>query len=199
MAHTEKVDTTANGSSWSPLIADRDRVSEATGPNREIDRLIAVAVGGFVIDGESYGEPRYCRVMAEGGLSCPGNGSGDWMVPRYSESLDAALTLVAEKLPGWTTNVHTADVSPDTYPIRTTIILHEDGDAEVTLQYCHPKVEAIQVGYGASKTAPLAVLGALLTALIEIHEARPAPDASQAESTNQTPSTTDAGQADGGT
>jgi hypothetical protein len=67
--------------------------------SRELDCALGVALDGFVVDGERYGLPRYCRRNETGGLDCPGQ-NGDDMVPRYSSSLDAAAALAERATPG---------------------------------------------------------------------------------------------------
>jgi hypothetical protein len=77
------------------LIALAERVERAEGPDRELDALIEVAVFGF---------PQRAYDQANG-LRNRGADPLDkmlwlknWGVPRYSASLDAAMTLVPE---GW--------------------------------------------------------------------------------------------------
>lgn len=72
-----------------PIITSLEQAGEGS---RELDCELAVLLDGFVIDGERYGLPRYCRVNETGGLDCPGQ-NGDDMVPRYTTSLDRALAL----------------------------------------------------------------------------------------------------------
>lgn len=74
------------------------RIEAATEGSRELDCVIAVASGEFFIKGEICGEPAYCYIDSDEVLHMPGNGGGAAMVPNYSESVDAALTLVPE---GW--------------------------------------------------------------------------------------------------
>ncbi|MFZ5669086.1 MAG: hypothetical protein ACOY4K_06305 [Pseudomonadota bacterium] len=80
----------------SQLLAD---LKAATEPSRELDCRLAIAVGGFFIDGERYGEPAYCKHDPDGALIRPGQ-SGDMMVPRYTASIDAAVRLARLVFPG---------------------------------------------------------------------------------------------------
>lgn len=72
-----------------------EKLAQAEGPSRELDCLIGVAIGRF------YTEPNiawpelldYVRRNDDGSIIHPGYG-GDQMVPRYTASIDAALTLV---------------------------------------------------------------------------------------------------------
>lgn len=76
-----------------------ERLEKATGPDRELDCLLAVAIGGFHTKPPKYegGDVLYCRYDQDGTLIMPGQ-AGDMMVPRYTASIDAALTLMP---PGW--------------------------------------------------------------------------------------------------
>ena len=83
------------------LAALLERVGNATEPDRELDGDIAVAAfGGEIIwiQGNYTMEPhparRHSSEMHVGGFAKE-------HVPRYTESLDAALSLFHEKLPGW--------------------------------------------------------------------------------------------------
>ena len=62
-----------------------ERLEKATGPDRELDEDIAHAVG-------------VRSVMQWDHEACGGDGSFEHMFPRYTYSIDAALTLVPE---GW--------------------------------------------------------------------------------------------------
>lgn len=75
----------------------RKRMAGLTGPDRATDCDIAVALDGFFVDGEKYGEPAYCYTDTGGGQVSPGQ-SGDQLVRRYTASLDAALALVERAL-----------------------------------------------------------------------------------------------------
>jgi hypothetical protein len=133
------------------LTALRDRVAAATGPDRDIDGLIA-GVFGFVpvacIDGpDPCGDP----------ATWVGVG-GKWFAPKFLTSIDAALELAEELLPGW----ETCNASQGR-------ILGKSG----TLWYWElwsPGNEADEGHsgiFGASApTAPLAIILAVLEALI---------------------------------
>ena len=75
------------------------RCEEAEGPSRELDCLIGVAIGKFFTQPNKGWPDRldYCRHNDDGSTTYPGNGF-DQMVPYYTSSLDAAMTLVPE---GW--------------------------------------------------------------------------------------------------
>lgn len=71
------------------------RVEKLTGPCRETDAAIGLATGRFFL-----GEPRYPGaarmygyVDENGSRVEPGNGSHDSLIPRYTASIDAAMTL----------------------------------------------------------------------------------------------------------
>lgn len=91
----------------SDLIA---RVEAATGPDRELDALIACAADGFFPslkpwpvshdDRAMTWRVDFCRYDADGALISPGHG-GLQMIREYTGSLDAALALVGRRLPGW--------------------------------------------------------------------------------------------------
>ena len=61
------------------LLALAERCEAATGPDRELDRIIALNLGW--------------RSVAKGWVRDPGGNSKDEL-PRYTASLDAAITLV---------------------------------------------------------------------------------------------------------
>lgn len=76
------------------LLQLADRVEALTEPCREVDAAIAVtALGWFTIPpryvGDSVG---YGYMEADGTRIHPGHG-GDQIMPRYTTSLDAAITL----------------------------------------------------------------------------------------------------------
>lgn len=72
-----------------PLPTLKARLEEATGPDRELDCLIAVEIDGFILDDEG----RYCFTDSDGVLVTPGNAK-DMNVKKYTASVDAALELV---------------------------------------------------------------------------------------------------------
>lgn len=129
----------------SKLSELRERVEGASGPDRKLDALIAVAIGGFFLaprrfEGE---EPRYGYIDANGTEVLPGN-SGDQLVPRLTASIDAALALVER--------------------------LHPDVGVVLSLDREEPRLARASlvgeriIGQNAA-TLPLAILSALLRAL----------------------------------
>lgn len=74
-----------------------ERIEAASGPDREIDCAIGVAIGRFFTLPPKWegGPVGYGYRGADGEERHPGHG-GDQLVPRYTESVDAALTLVPE-------------------------------------------------------------------------------------------------------
>lgn len=77
------------------------RVSEATGPSRELDAEIAKALGLMVYYDQKHGE--YFS------LNDFGIGTS---LPFYTFSIDAVAALIAERLPGW---VWSAGVMPEAF------------------------------------------------------------------------------------
>lgn len=80
-----------------------DRINAATGPDRDLDCAIALAMGWFfTVEAGQYAHSPldYCYLDSEGGVVHPGHG-GAQLVPRYTESLDAAVRLIGKALPGW--------------------------------------------------------------------------------------------------
>lgn len=81
-----------------------ERLESATGPDRELDALVAIAMG----------EPP-SEAFRLAGAPDPGKfgvGSyGYWTAPKYSESIDAALTLVPE---GWQWQISNRAPDPHT-------------------------------------------------------------------------------------
>lgn len=75
-----------------------DLKAEPREPSRRLDCAIAVAIDGFFMQGERYGEPNYCYVDDAGSTVCSGQ-HGDMLVPRYTQSVDAALRLLTKVLP----------------------------------------------------------------------------------------------------
>jgi hypothetical protein len=75
------------------------KLENAHGPSRELDCAIAVAVGWFVAHPGQKSEPvDYVDVRQPGQNTWPGYG-GDQLVPRLTEFIDDALTLMPKKLP----------------------------------------------------------------------------------------------------
>lgn len=83
------------------------RLSAATGPSRELDAEIALANGWMISGYDRDNQAAYPRWRSPTGQICPN-------VPRYTESIDAALTLVPEragwKLASWFKDGYAADV-----------------------------------------------------------------------------------------
>jgi hypothetical protein len=81
------------------LLELAERVEGAAGPDRELDCAIAVAALGFFELASKWegGPVGYGYTDNDGAEVRPGHG-GDQLVPRFTFSLDAAMTLVPE---GW--------------------------------------------------------------------------------------------------
>src|SRR5688572_19992568 len=75
------------------------RCEAAEGADRELDCLIGVAIGRFFTQPNKGWPERldYCERREDGGEVHPGHGF-DQLVPRFTASLDAAMTLLPE---GW--------------------------------------------------------------------------------------------------
>lgn len=120
-----------------------ERVKAETGPDRELDIAIGLAVGGFErVQRGILGVVEYRFWMPEGGWN---SGSSTVMIPKFTASLDAALALVERALPGaeWSVGHNACDDFVATCWVQGV----ED------LDYHAP-------------TAALALLAALLSALI---------------------------------
>ena len=76
------------------LIALAERVEALDGPDREVDCAIGVAIGLFRTEPNRGwpGQIDYIQIREEGDLY-PGHGF-DQLVPKYSASLDAAMSLL---------------------------------------------------------------------------------------------------------
>lgn len=145
---------TATSDGRNELAGLLDRVNDATGPDREIDCLIAVALDGFFevpprFEGDDAG---YGYFDKEDGTRIEPGQYGDQLVWSYTDSIDAALALVERKLPNAMKRVLDTD---DGQSVRADIVLEMGGHF---------------IGYGA--TWPLAILAALLT-LISTQEPTP--------------------------
>ena len=79
------------------LLELAEQVEAATGPDRELDCLIAVAALGFfeVAPRWEGGPIGYGYINKDGERIEPGHG-GDQLVRKFTASLDAAMTLVPE-------------------------------------------------------------------------------------------------------
>lgn len=124
-----------------------ERVKAASGPDRELDCAIAIAVDGFFIDGADYkGRPKYCY-LDERGQNSPGQGH-DMLVRCYTASLDAALALVERAKPAWAGLIH----------------LSIAGSGQAAIEARDPCDDRTVQEFG--HTPALALLAALLSALI---------------------------------
>ena len=88
-----------------------ERLEKLTEPDREMDCLIAVECGGFILEYEKWRGARYVRIEADGTHNHPGQ-AGDMLVPRFTASIDAAVALVGRVLPGWKWGVHFHNKNP---------------------------------------------------------------------------------------
>jgi hypothetical protein len=127
----------------------KERVSAATGPDRELDIAIALAF--------SRAPEGYTRAVQHGTPMLWFWHEADhrapyWRTPEYTASLDAVMALVSAKLPGWTWGIDTH--SPDKGVCA--ILSKPTGE-------CFDMPGDVVVEY--AKTAPLAILAALLDAV----------------------------------
>lgn len=124
-------------------LADlKRRVEEATGPDRELDAAIAVALDSYFIipprwEGDEIG---YGYVDRDGVQNHPAYG-GAQLVPVYTASLDATVALIEQVMPGYSKQV---------------IIVSDHAVAEIWKDGTHRS--------GIGKIGPLALLAALLSA-----------------------------------
>lgn len=70
-----------------------ERVERLEGPDREIDCLIGVAVGWFVTEPNKGWPDRMDYIDIRGGTKSYPGGGFDQLVPKFSASLDAAMSL----------------------------------------------------------------------------------------------------------
>ena len=132
----------------------RQRVREASGPDRQIDIAIF-----------KWQYPEYENfIKGRGGLIHPNDGCdarvlSDVRWSPYTASIDAALGLVEKVLPGWRfRNMHTPDKDAH----------HLNPERWYVVQLCPSLYMSGVTAKALSKTnLPLAILDALLTALIE--------------------------------
>lgn len=99
-----------------------EQLQASSGPNREMDALIAAAVEPYIFDAPGFAPVRPVpafRVEAEGILRFDGGGILCMSyIPRYTSSVDASLILLARILPGWggllglgsADSIHTVDL-----------------------------------------------------------------------------------------
>jgi len=135
------------------LDALRARVGAATGPDRGLDLALGIALAGWRVG-----------TLVEGRFVASRDGSGDFvedhegginsvrpgsLYTAWTESIDEALALVERVLPGWGCGVQLFPASE---------VLNPDGaQAFVTNGTAYEGCD--------HKTAPLAILSALLAAL----------------------------------
>lgn len=145
-------------SDYSDLI---ERLREADGPDRELDCHLGYVANLDLGDGVNWRD-KMDRLGMEYCLGAATSHQNVWSheLPHYTASVDSALSLVERVLPGWrVSSLHTIDA---------------DAPASSQHAYCRSEIcprhgddEGWKIGrvYGLSKSLPLAVLIALLTAL----------------------------------
>lgn len=145
----------------------KERVSKATGPDREIDAMMCVAlhvtddpnwippatnvwqydrfggVGVYPPEGKRLGQPGYTDDQLV----------GSFRAPAYTASLDAAVALVEKMLPGWSYG----------FAMRGDKLRREGCDDERAYAWLKNGDQAD----ADAPTLPLAILSALLEALAE--------------------------------
>lgn len=134
-----------------------ERVEKATGPDRKLDGEIFAAFETY-----SYGDV----IPAAGGMvvyagpapHAPGQGRFE-VAPKYTSSLDAALALVNEMLPGW---FWRAGHVPSTHWVNGIAYHCWCHLSRTHADHCERDDEAT----GWAHTVPTAMLSALLRALI---------------------------------
>ena len=151
-----------------PLDGLIERVERCTGPDREIDMLLAdyfgLVVEAFADVGLRF-DPNAVDVGApfftDPGM-CAGMGFS-WSAPTITASIDAVLDLVERKLPGHRWGVASAAIKDGTYPDGKPRYA-EGFKAHVT------KVSALRPmpAVGQGRTAALAIILAFLRALQSI-------------------------------
>lgn len=117
-----------------------ERVKATTGPDREIDGLLAIA---FAPEGEERAELGEATKLYGKYWYRHQYGEGSQLSPHFTSSIDAALALVERCLPGWKWNVG------------------HDANDELHVTVWHGVTERDE--YAA--TAPLSILAAFLSAL----------------------------------
>ncbi len=123
------------------------RLEAATGADRELEKLIALACGWSAPDIDGVCGPNYDKRDAYKWRTPTGEAFG-WFPPAYTASLDAALALVGEKLPEWWPEL---------------ILRQSDASAKVC-------AEGNRAFYAKAPTPALAVLLALFRALPREHD-----------------------------
>lgn len=140
MGNREAEKQSADARNVAPGLAElRKRVEAATGPDRELDVLVAVAVGW---------KPHPTGWVDPGGIIRA-------VSPFFTRSLDAVLALVGEKLPGW--HVNELHQRPDE-PLWWADLLVREIEGP-------PGDEATWRANAHAATPALALLSALLAAL----------------------------------
>jgi len=83
----------------SSLLALAERVEGLSGPCRTTDQDIGCSLGLFEIMPPKNAYVRgiiFAKIEEDGSRTIPGNGDGDALIPCFTASLDAAITLVPE-------------------------------------------------------------------------------------------------------
>jgi hypothetical protein len=138
------------------------RVEAATGPDREIDMLLADHLGivaeafsaqGFRFDSDKvdFGVPFFRDPGACGG------GGFAWVAPAYTASIDAALALVDRAHPGWRYHIYSAEVFDAKRPF---VRLMQPGWSRLSREQ-----QPFGEGRAEAETLPLAILAALLRSI----------------------------------
>ncbi len=78
------------------MLALAGACEKLEGPDREVDAAIAVATGKFFLAEPRYAgaDRMYGYIDTDGSRVEPGNGDQHRLIPRYTASLDAAMTLL---------------------------------------------------------------------------------------------------------
>jgi hypothetical protein len=141
-----------------PIAELIGKLERATGPDRELDALIAVTVAGFFeIAPRWEGEPiGYGYFDADGARIESGHG-GDELVPDYTASLDAALALAEKLLPGWKLMMHLGGLWGEPIPGATF--------SEPDFAALSRKNLPYRRGQANAETLPIAICLALLRSL----------------------------------
>jgi hypothetical protein len=139
------------------VLADLiERLKQATGPDRELDRMIAVHPKTPSC-GVAKGTELHRVAEAEGCGSLDDNGVFHpiFVIPRYTESLDAAMTLVPE---GWSWHLSGGDLSVGGKPYACIASNELSGGPE-------PWLEEREVEEATAATPAIALCIAALTAI----------------------------------
>lgn len=137
------------------------RVKAANGPDRELDRAIGLAVGGWWATVDEHGD----AIMCDGDRYPDHPGS---MYPALTESVDAALALVERLLPGWRVSIFGNHLTGAKGGKGWRVGLQSPQKAKPdSLGFRWPKINADCL---YAPTAPLAILAALLSALTTLQD-----------------------------